>query len=656
MKTIAAVFVVVMTVLACGGGSSSGIQPKDTLTGTEFGYDSVQPPTDTGADRPACPARLSFVEEKDDLGQSTKGATVYNILISFSEMRELKVAYKACDTPVQGAAVTFVIENDPQNTCSLGSAMAYTDENGVASTKLTNVKQLLAQFQVKVCVDGEADVPCLYFNVAIDPKGFVPLTVTFAEYKGAYPLIDNADVLLYKQGVNGKPKCADLKLDALPTAAMAKSSISLTSAAKFEKLKDLETEKKQTYTILGVARQGTGPIQAYACDDVKGVVEWGGQTHVELTLKDLAPRLAGSYEITSTFDLVSGLPPQVANVVYAITGFFQNPTAELMLLICKSGGSSGTLHDFCGYLFQDPSNPDIKQLTGTGEVVSQILNAVLIALLESNCPYKDDPSLCGKIYWTAKDISDILTKFQLISTFTFLKEPDEQGALPETACSESWHSVRLRWTLGKNCPPDDDNCGWQKFSFNLIPGIEAVISGHFTAKLEPPAKGEPWRLSIDKHKLNLKYGALVDFAIEKWLLPMLFGDGSDGLPAVDSYEYMIGSLLAGKACLADMSCCETFAQNVSNQTSGVAKNLVQGACEALIQTGSNWLRNQLMGLDATPDNFSIGTKAPCPIYDKNKDMKFDAIGSKEAQCEWDSTLVIGGGSYSPVGTFYGNVK
>jgi len=668
MKTVAGSlsFVLAFAVLACGGGSSQGLQNRDVPSGQEFGYETKEVAQDMGGERPDCPGKLSFVEPMDDAQKPTKGATVFNVVLSFAATRDLKVAYKQCDSPIVDASVNFTIQNDPDGLCSLASDMAYTGDDGIASDKLANVKQKVGQFQVKVCVEGAPDVPCLYFNVVVDPKGAPPLTVTFAEYKGSYPLIDTADVLLFKQGVNGKPKCADLKLDALPTAQVAQSGLSLSGAAVFTKLPNLEAEKKQTYTIIGLAHQGAnGPTQAWACEDVKGVVEWGGKQYVELVLKDLAPRIVGSYEITSTFDLVSGLPPAVADVVYTITGFFQNPSAQIMLLACKLGGSS--LEDFCGYMFADPSDPDIDELTGTGQVVFDIVNAILIGLLDQYCPYEEDPELCLKILFTGKDVSEILTKFQLISTFTFGKEPDEFGILAESSCQEVWHSVRLRWTLGKDCPPDDDNCGWQKFSFSAVPGIENTITGQFSAKLEPPIPGNPaykdaWRLTIDPHHLELKYGALVNFALEKWLLPMLFGDGSDGLPAVDSYEALVGSLLAGRACLQTMDCCEQFAKQVAGSTGSVTENLVEGACEALIQTGANWLRSQLVGLDATPENFTLGTfidpppPKPCAIFDKNKDMKFDAFGAKDAPCLWDAKLVIGGATYAPKGEFYGNRK
>jgi len=414
----------------------------------------------------------------------------------------------------------------------------------------------------------------------------------------------------------------------------------------FPELPNLATEVTQKYTILGLAKNDASTVKAYGCEDVKGQVEWGAMQHVDLKLIDLPPRIKGSYEITSTFDLVSGLPPEVANIVYTITGFFTNPAAEILKLICNAAGGNQTMNDFCGYLFNDPSNPVITELTATGEIVFQIVNALLIGILESYRPFADK-TLCSKVYWTGNDVSFILTKFQLLSTMQVNCEPDAAGVLAADCVEESWHSVRLRWTLGVDCPPNDDNCGWKKFEFSQISGMESTISA------KPAVTVVDQKMTIAKHPLDLKYGALINFALEKWLLPMLLGDGSDGLPVVDSYEAMIGSLLAGKACLADGTCCEAFAENVAKQATGVTKNLVEGACEALITTGSNYLRNTLTGLAASPEAFKLGTKAPCQLYDKNKDMKYDAIGQNTSPCEWDAAITFGATEYAPVGTFWG---
>ncbi|NOZ02622.1 MAG: hypothetical protein GXP54_12130 [Deltaproteobacteria bacterium] len=649
---------VCLLAIACGGGSTIGSGDSGIDIGVpDIQYDLTTDGYNTG-DRPdqgACTEgrRLDFSLEMGDDDKPCKGQKVCNIVLSYTEDRDLDVTLSECGAPVSGAAISFEKQGDANGLGQLAAPIVYTGPNGIGSNNIKNTKTATGQFQVKVCVDGAPEIECIYYNIAITPKGVVPLSVGFGDYKGAYPLIDVARVYLFKQGGNGKPTCDDIEIDNLPTATVVSPTVSITQTAQFPKLPNLETEKTQNYTIIGLAQAGEGPVQAYGCEDgsTQGKptkVEWGGKTYVELDLKDIPPKIVGSYDITNTFDLVSGLPPQVATVVYTITGFFENPAAQIMLLICQAGGT--TLTDFCGYMFNDPDNPDISDLSTTGDVAFQIINALLIGILESYCP-GNDPTLCGKIYWTASDVSDILTKFQILSTFTFSQEPDETGYLPASACKEVWHTLRIRWTLGLDCPPSDDNCGWKNLSFNAIPGIEETISANFEANLIDNSK-----LEILPHKLNLKYGALVNFAIEKLLLPQVFGDGSDGLPAVDSYEALIGSLLAGKACLQTNDCCNQFAVNLTNQTFGLTLNLVEGACEALMTVGASYLRDMLLGLDATPDNFTIGTKEPCQLYDNNKDMNFDGFGKKTNPCVWDAQLVVGGATYPPDGTFWGTAK
>jgi len=658
IKRMCLSFGLIVAFVSCGGGTPGGqvqdVIVIDTALDTNFAPDQDNALGDIAQQDQidgVCTEKpiLSFVLETGDTGKPCKDQPLCDLILSYNSDKTLEVQLTQCGNPLVQQQITWEIINDKLSIGTLDAQFTYTDDKGIATNRI-RVKDKIGQFQVKVCAKGSSDVSCLYYNIAVAPKGIAPLTVAFAPYTGMY-FLDMAKVLLFKQDKTGKPKCSDLTVGNLPTATLQSPDISITQTAVFSELPDLETEKVQTYTIVGLAWQGTGKPQAYACDDEKGRVEWGTPTHVELNLIDLLPALKGSYDITSTFDLVSGLPPNVANVVYAVVGFFQNPSAQLMLLICKAGGA--TLEDFCGYLFTDPQNPDINQLTSTGDIVFQILNAVLVGILQQNCPYEDDPSLCTKIYWTGKDISDILTKFQMLSTFTFSLEPDDNGYLPSSACSERWHTVRIRWTLGLDCPPNDDTCGWRNIPLGGS-GLPDVITGNFEANVFVQ-DAQPV-IEIKPHVLLLKYGALVNFAIEKLLLPQIFGDGSDGLPAVDSYEAMIGSLLAGRECLVTNDCCSRFAEDVTQQAYGLTKNFVEGACQALIQTGSQYLRQQLTSLDTETGNFTIGTKQPCALFDTNKDMKIDAFGKKDNQCVWDARLIVGGTTYSPNGTFYGRAK
>lgn len=629
---------------ACGGGGTT--TPGDADVGvTDIAYDQSQ---DLVADRPVQGTlKLDFVWDTGDDQTPCKGKQVCNLILSYNEERAIDVVLTRGTTPVPGEQITYTIMDDTKGLGQLAAMSAFTGQDGVAKNKIKNVKTDVGQFKVKVCAASYKDVPCLYFNIAVTPKGFAPLMVSFTDYKGHY-FVNTVEVRIFKQDKtdgSGKPRCSDLNLESLPTATLVSQKMGLSDTVIFGELPNLEAEKLQYYTVLGLASDGDGPVKAWACDDTQGKVEWGKQTSVKLTLQDIPPRITGSYRVYNTFDLVSGLPENVRNVVYTIVGFFENPAAQIMLLICKAGGD--TLDEFCGYLFNDKDNPDIKELTMAGDVVFQIINVVLVGLLEKYCPF-EDKDMCSKIYWTGDDISKILTKFQLMATFTFPNEPDKDGKL--VGCLEKWDTVRIRWTLGQDCPPDDEQCGWKNLPLGG-PDLPDVISSQFEAQVVDFDK-----LTIAKHKLNFKYGALVNFAIERLLLPQVFGDGSDGLPAVDSYEDLIGSLLAGKECLIDNSCCDKFAEDVTDKTSGLTKNFVKGACEALIQTGSTYLRNQLTSLDTTPDNFEIGTAEPCPLYDKNNDMKIDAFGDKQNQCKWDVTLTVGSTNYKPDGTFYGIAK
>ena len=653
-KTLAIVPFLVLGLVACGGGGSkpandSGPDIPVTETQDDPGTPDVQP--DQVRPDVSGPKSLSFVLESDDTNQNCVGKSTCNIWLSFTTQRQVAVKYTAGATPLPSSAIKWEIQEDTKSLGTLEAGQSYTDQDGLATnTIIQNTdNQKPGTFKVKVWVDGDDSVAPLNFLVTVVFKDGPPLSVYLADYKGAYPKLNQYRVRLYKQTA-GKPACAEIDATKPPMAEVASPTSEMTATVTFPELPGLETEKTQTWTILALASEGTGPVQAWACDDKQGAVEYGIPTLVQLVLADLPPKITGSYEVTNTFDLASSLPKAIGDVVNIVTGFFTKPTAQIMILMCKTGGTSGFMHDFCGYMFQDPAAPDPEKLTGTGEIIFKIVDTILIALLESQCPFTDK-SLCSKIYFTGEDISNIIKKFTIVSTFTFSAEPDANGLLPSTACKEVWHSVKLQWTLGKDCPPTDETCGQMNFSLGAIPGIDNTVSANFDAQLVDKSK-----LVIKPHKLNLKYGALVNFAIEKVLLPQVFGDGKDGLPAVDTYEKLIGSLLGGKACLKTDDCCATFATNVTKEVSTMTTNLISGACEAIRTAGAGYLRKSLMDLDATPDNFSIGTLEPCQLSDDDNNMTVDTFGKKNAQCKWDATLTISGTDYKPVGTFYGVAK
>ncbi len=249
-------------------------------------------PDGTEADVPACKGVLWFVDPTDDLGKPALNATVFNMKVLFNATRDLKVRLTCGPNPVPGAGIAFQRIDDTQNTCQLASGKLVTDGSGDAADMLTNVVQHVEKFQVKVSVDGDDSVDPIYFSVLVFGDTWPPLLVSFANYTGTYSMLNGAEVRLFKQAANGGPACADLggvsdvaKLQ----AAITTPTIQLTATYPFDHLPNLDTELTQAYTIVGLASTGQGPIQAWACDDTHGKVEYGSQVHVELTLKDVPP-------------------------------------------------------------------------------------------------------------------------------------------------------------------------------------------------------------------------------------------------------------------------------------------------------------------------------------------------------------------------------
>lgn len=652
-----------ISIYACGGGSGSG-NNNGTLD-VQVGFDnSTTEDVVNNGDQTVGEVRmgkvLQFKQATGDDNQPCKGTSNCQINLSYSSTRDLKVQYLEDGSGVASKSITYKIEEDPNGLGALDSGMSYTDSSGIASQILHSAKAMVGTFNVKVCVMNDDAVPCLTFNVSVSPKGIIPLTVGFKfnQYNGPYKQqLAFAKFYVFKQDTNGVPKCGtDIKnMDNLPQATINSSQINITQTAQFQELPNLEQDGQQMYTVVGAALTNDGKTKAWGCNDKDGKVIWGQGTSVMLDLNDLHPKLIGSYDVKSYFDLVSGLPPKVANVVNTITGFFQDPSGEIMLLICQLGGQNGTMSDFCGYLFNDSGDPQLDDKTAVGTAVSKVLNALLVGMLEKYCPDKQHPETCKNVFTVGKDVSNMLKQFRLDMKLTVNAEPDDSGAMPANSMSEDWHTVYFRWTFGQDCDPFDESCGQQHFDLSAVTGVNAITATYAGTMHWAAKPGDNDAMEIPMHPLNIKYGALVNFAIEKLVLPAMFGNGSDGLPAVNSWEALIGSLFGGKECLQNNNCCETFAKDKLSDQSSIIQDLAKDACDAFLQVAPDYLRNMLTGLDGDTGNFQIGTAVPVSIFDKNADMKFDTIGEKpDDPGEWNAKLMVGGASYSPQATFFGS--
>ncbi len=642
-----AVLAAFVALTACGSSSS---ESRDVHTcvglfcdvgGEDTAVDEVVPDTapEADIDKPIPGCKLTFVDQFGDDQKTCIQSDVCTFNVSFQAERGLKVKY-ACDgEPQENAAIVYTVVEDPDSLGKMNVGTVYSNAEGLATGTVKVVKQVNGVFKVKATVYGNTLVEPIYFVINAAAKIDAYLTVSFI-YNGS-KMFDGVTVYLFKSGQPAAADlaCADIDKLELPTADLQNGPVQLAQTAKFVMLPGLEDEKEQFYTIVARGEMVDGTAIAYGCDDQEGHVLVTSSKHVTITLKDIPPRIVGKYDVQTTMDLVSALPDNVQIIVNFLLNFFEKPSASILLLACELGG--GTLEDFCGWVFSNPQDPDIYALTTMGNIILEIIDSFLSAAVEQWTGYD--------IFGIGEDVRDIIKELTLKATFDIKCEPDENGYIPDTCTSASWHTVSIRWRYGLECPPNDDSCG--RIDFNIQAIGQDVVLSKFPATLM--YVNDYSELTIGEHSLLIKYGQLINYILQKFVLPRVFGDGSDGLPVVDSYEKLFLSLLGGgKECLqpspSQKACCLVFAESVFGQTGSVGTDVLKQACDTLVQLGSAYLEQTLVQLDTTTgDTFKLSTRdgQPCKLFDLNADQKIDAWGQKEPEserCVWDLEINVFG--------------
>jgi len=628
---LTALSMLALGVMACGDDTNGTTNPTpDAIFPDVIGGDTLVTPTDTV--NPAAVRRLDFEMAFGDDSVPCRGTSRCTISLSFTERRTLKVLYTEDGQPAAGQVVKFALENDADGVGYLNTLSSVTDETGIGQVETKPKEGRVGQFVVKAYIDN-SDLPALYFDVVVTPKGQVPLTV-IGTYGGSRP-VGNYNVRLYRQNAAGAPNCANL-LDLYEngTASQARDNVQLTQTAKFPQFDGLEQDGTQKYTILAFALNSTSAIQAWGCEDVEGQVEWGKARTVTVELVDRPPLYAGAYNITSRFDFVSAIPDPYRTWVQYVVGFFQSPAGTVLTLACDLlTGEGEDLNSICDLVFDQDAQGHLT-LSTVGGYVSDLIDSIIEGIAQG--------SVFGTIFQVGGDVADILKAFEINATLTFKNEPDATGAWTEAGTSENWHTVKVKWSLGANCDPATEvGCGTRQFSINTFQ--QTAVTGSFTASV-----ADTWNLTIDKHPLNLHYGALINYFLEAFLLPLVTGQ-----PVVDTYEELLGFLIGGgTSCLepgSALDCCGTFSDNSNiagngdGTISGATEGAINTACGVITTAGPKFLRDTLQGLDLqTGDVFTIGTKTACPLTDFNNDMVVDGVGSQAAPCMWDVTLDFGG--------------
>ena len=621
------------------GGPVGGPSLPDA--GTAFGDTKAPDDPDTTVKPPQGGEKLDFKLAQGDDGKPCKGVDRCALFTSFNNTRVLEVVATRNGQPAGDLEISWEITKNKNNSLSLQTKTSFTGSNGQTQNTAKTSEQEF-QYEVKAFIKGSEAKP-LFFDVVVTTKGQVPLIVSYT-YGGARTFQAVTTYLFKHESPQKALKCAGLDPGDLPSADVAGPPKGLQQSAAFSSLPGLTEEGTQAYTIVGLGSDQSKPPVVWGCNENVTVTSTGSQ-NVVIPLSDLPPKWKGAYEVTTKFDIVSALPDNVEQVVDTILGFFLDPSGQLLVLVCTFGADLGVVGDLCDFIFQDPSNPCLEDacFETAGIAAKNIINNLLSDLLEDN--------VGGTILETGQDIAKILTELELQATFTFHAEPRADGTFdmvqednkPWTA--EEWHSISYRWTLGLNCPPNDDNCGKHTFPISAFQG--GTVTGAFSGKVE--YVGNDFFLHVDKHPLNIKYGALLDYIIQKQLLPLITGDGSSGVK-VDTYEEFLKTLLGGAECLTweidpsvDKTCCEQFAADLAGSTTSLTADIAEAACSAGIPVVSEQLSKLLTDLDVDTDEggFTLETSVGCQCYDHDSNQSIDTWGALDKPCHWSTKLSVG---------------
>lgn len=641
-----------------GFGADGGVGTADAGVASDAGGPAGGADGVAGADTAALTSEIRFAmpnDNKDDFGGLC--ADVCKLNLPQNSVRKIQAQYLVDGKPKADMLIRFAHIDPTNKLAEVLIENVITDENGMAVSELKAGNSPGTADIAVVAPDDEA-AGAKIFKVHVISKAKGPLQIRL-HYLGFNNPLDYAHLKarLTLQPTDGQPACQDIDLgDTLPKAQWESPgnlkwdkpwTITYPSFVKWvEKEVGKNGGNPLKFTVIGIAaKSNVGAIRAAGCIDTGATITYNPATQavegsdVTVIVKDLPPRLKGTYDMVTRLDLLSVLPDSVEFVFKAIFDIITDPVAGTLSLTCKLG--NGKLDSFCGLIFDDVKKPDVNNLKQPfGALIVKFLDAILYGFLPANV--KSGLS-------AGADLGKILTDLEMNGIIELKQEPDNSGFLSKTHTKDEWQSVTYKWSLGQACNPKDPNCGKKTFSF--VAFQQDAIVGHFDLWRDA-LKSE---IKIGEHGLGIKWGALLNYIIQKQLLPAITADKNNpAAPVVDSYGKLIKSLLAGKQCLVKDTCCADFGKEFEKKQSLVKAGFLETTCDLMVTLGASFIESQLVALDVDTSkgkSMTIKTEG-CAIYDDNQDMIIDSIGKSTNQCSWNMQVKFGGKPQQVKATFF----
>jgi hypothetical protein len=491
---------------------------------------------------------------------------------------------------------TPACSGDPCAVFSQPSAM--TDKDGVAYLELR--AGTLGDTLYTVELSGQRAEP-VYLEVLVKnpPSGNLRVNL---QYNGAVP-VNSINLRVVK----GFFSCTQFNAVNPWTAGLVgqKTVAGLASKPVFEDL-----PVAGNFVLFATAKGPTGHLTAAGCVDAIHVLpdDQAEFTDVTLNLYLLYLQSTGKYDTVNKFNFTGAIPGQAGQVVTLVVTVFTNP-GKIVVDLVKTGISqviSPLITDLVFSLFEDE-----------------------LAKLVSKWLLNWEP-LSG-FFTVGEDLIQIVNNLELHSELNLT----EKGAAQVVQGVQAWKGLRLYWRTG--CPPEGDpgfvDCAAHDFSLEDLDNTDFpldLVSGVFSG-----AVANFDQLVIESHVIELNYGKLILFVLNKMILPKV--------SSYDSLSELLHSLVNCEAI------GNGFAGDVLEKI-GVGRQVVINFCN----DAENWIISPVEGwISSLAADSNLRLQGKCTLVDDNDDLFVDRLTSGQ----WWGKVETGSGEAKPFeGTFEASKK
>lgn len=540
--------------------------------------------------------------------------------------------------PIPNVTLAFEILSATDD-CHVGSACVklnsftgQTGPDGLVSMKVSSFS-MAADVSIQVSVENNSAVAPEIILVQIRPKDSYDLKVEF-EYGGARQFTVVKPMLFELEQT-----CADVFTPPmrdprnLPTAARQNPDTPRNADGTITASTFIALPTGKSYIAVGYAETAAGLVTVYGCNDDRPTVGDGLGHTITVQLEEVPITVAGTYKLTSNFDLLSGLPHRA------------DPNDSM---------EAGDWVDMIVMLFQDPGQmiydllgPYIEDIGGIS--IPAGLAPVVVAMINDGIKAAA-PDWLNNILTVGDDITELVTSLQLVGEFVINEEPNAETGVLGAGQIHRYTGVSFVWRLPcvkeGNDPAACSNAR-TGLSFVELGKPDLAIDGTFDGAVTKCANSNDQCLTINPHGMTVPYGEILLAIIEGWALPALFDD-----PLIDSLEQLIqrvllqyivdwydptGTLITTTGCEAVGDVLADFAGD--SFVSSVAKSIGEYACNEGISYLTGLIRDQAAKLTVdTQDNLVLSTAGDCKIKDSDGNLEYDMIGdplTDESRCNWD---------------------